>query len=248
MDEKKVISIEDRIPKLKEARKKKANRMLMYYLSILFVLILIVIYLQSPLSNVKTVHIEGNKYISDEEMLKLTEINDKTNIWEVSSGKLADKIRVEPLIKEVSVSRKLPQTVEVVVEEYPIVGFMESENNHLILLPNGETITMENNQIDLADAPLLKGFDDAKLREQMAKELSITDEEIFHLISEVILQESESTQTKILLYMNDGFMVDTTVRQFAQKMQDYPSIVAQIDEGETGIIHMGVGTYFERIK
>lgn len=247
MDEKKVISIEDRIPKLKEARKKKANRRLVYYLSVLFVLIFIIVYLQSPLSNVKTVHVEGNKYITDETIMTLTGMNEKTNIWEVSSKKLEEKLLEEPLIKEAKVARKLPQSIQITIEEHFIAGLVEEEATYALILPNGKKVAMSTNPVDLSEAPLLKGFKDDESLTAMAKQLSMTDLEVFHLISEIVWQESDGSQSKIMLYMNDGFIVDTVIRQFAEKMEDYPSIVAQIDAGEKGIIHMGVGTYFESL-
>src|SRR5699024_3959159 len=52
-------------------------------------------------------------------------------------------------------------------------------------------------------------------------------------------------KNKILLYMNDGYTVDGTIRNFAEKMKLYPSIVSQVPEDEEGIIHIGVGAYFD---
>src|SRR5699024_5011527 len=80
-EEKKVISIEDRIPKLKEERKKKANRRLIFYLTIFFILIACVVYLQSPYSNVKEITVTGNDVVPIEEIKELSGIDDETNIW-----------------------------------------------------------------------------------------------------------------------------------------------------------------------
>src|SRR5690625_5979789 len=81
MSKKKVVSIQDRIPKLKEQRKKKANRRLVFYLSIFFLLILMSIYLQSPLSDIKTVAIKGNSFLSEEEFIEISDLEEQTNIW-----------------------------------------------------------------------------------------------------------------------------------------------------------------------
>ena len=45
--------------------------------------------------------------------------------------------------------------------------------------------------------------------------------------------------------MNDGYVVSGTIRDFADKMKVYPSIVSQLEPGSKGIIHIGVGVYFE---
>ena len=69
MEEEKIISIEERIPKLKEKRRKKANRTLLFYLTLFFLLIAIIVYLQSPFSNVAYVAVEGNNVITDEQVI-----------------------------------------------------------------------------------------------------------------------------------------------------------------------------------
>src|SRR5690625_1757350 len=99
-EEQKEVSIEERIPKLKEARKKKANHRRIVYLSIFFILIAIVIYLQSSLSYVKTVQVAGNKLIGEEEIVTLTDITNKTNIWMVQKKSIEENLLAHPLIKD----------------------------------------------------------------------------------------------------------------------------------------------------
>src|SRR5699024_11800125 len=96
------------------------------------------------------------------------------------------------------------------------------------------------------DGPLLNDFKEDVYLERMASELNDIPDDIFNLISEITWTPTDKNKYKILLYMNDGFTVEATIRNFATKMQTYPSIVSQLDDGEQGIIHMGVGTYFEK--
>lgn len=248
MDDKKIISIEDRIPKLKEARKKKANKRLVFYLSILFILLAVIIYLQSALSDVKHVIVEGNTLLSTEEITTALQLDKKTNIWEVNNRSFKKELMDNPLIKEVKITRKLPRSVEVVITEHHLVGYVTDDDKLQAILPDGELINLTNETFNIANGPIVKGFENEKHLADMANELVKTDEEVFHLISEIIWQAEDKDQGKVLLYMNDGFIVDTTIRQFADNMEEYPAIVAQIEEGEQGIIHMGVGTYFESTK
>src|SRR5690625_5861283 len=87
MEDKKIISIEDRIPKLKKQRKKKANRRLVFYLSLFFVLISIIIYLQSPLSYIKNIHVYGHHVLHENEIIELSDIKNDTNIWKAKDRK-----------------------------------------------------------------------------------------------------------------------------------------------------------------
>ena len=99
----KVISIEDRIPKLKKIRKRKANRRLILLLSLFFILIGCVLYFLSPLSHVKNVEVKGNRYLSDEQIIKLSDINKDQSIWKIDTGQAAAHLKENPEIKSVSI-------------------------------------------------------------------------------------------------------------------------------------------------
>src|SRR5690625_5637954 len=95
MEKKKIISIEERIPKLKAARKKKANRRLLFYLFLFFILITIIVYLQSPLSTVDEVKVNGNNNVEQAEIINMTEITEDTNIGTTNAKQVQGVIRSE---------------------------------------------------------------------------------------------------------------------------------------------------------
>lgn len=247
MEEKKVVSIEDRIPKLKEARKKKANTRLLFYLSIFFLLISIIIYLQSPLSNIKEIEVTGNKILSDDQIIELSGLAPNKNIWVINPNSVKQSIENHTLIDDIEVERKLPQSVHIDVTEHKIVGYIKEEGQYSPVLHSGIIVTNLNIQ-NKGDGPLLHHFDDEEYLKRMAKELTEIPTNIFNLISEVTWEPTEKNKYKIVLYMNDGFIVHATIRNFASKMKSYPSIIAQLNPDEKGIVHMGVGTYFEKLK
>lgn len=246
MEKKKIVSIEDRIPRLKETRKKKANRRLLFYLSVFFVLISIIVYLQSPLSHIKQIEVNENYVLSDEDVIKMSGVSLQTNIWMLNKHSTKKKIENHPVVESVKVKRKLPFTVEIDVTEHHIVGFLKEESVYHPVLENGMIITKSNIPYR-GNNPLLTNFEHDDYLTRMAVELNELPEDIFNLISEITWEPTKKNKHKIVLYMNDGFVVHSTMRDFANKMKTYPSIVSQLDEGEKGIIHMGVGTYFEKI-
>lgn len=244
MDKKKIVSIEDRIPKLKLVRKKKANRRLVFYLSIFFILISLIVYLQSPLSNVKTIKVEGNSYVSNQDVIDISNLTTKTNIWTVKQTEIENKLKEEPVIESVKVLRKLPWTVEIVIEEYVRVGYLKKEAEFYPIIEDGTTLTIGTSMI--GDAPIIEGFTDEMYFNNMIAELQKLSKSILNLISEIHWQPTDENKNKIMLYMNDGYVVNGTIRNFSEKMQIYPSIVSQLEPGSEGIIHIGVGAYFEK--
>src|SRR5699024_5593734 len=100
-------------------------------------------------------------------------------------------------------------------------------------------------QKPVGDAPLLLNFTDEAILARMTEELKLLPTSILNLISEIYWSPTEQDQNKIMLYMNDGIIVDSSVRNFSEKMNIYPSIASQIEPGSKGILHIGVGAYFE---
>lgn len=245
MSKKKIVSIEERIPKLKQARKKKANRRLVFYLSIFFFLISIIVYLQSPLSHIKTINVIGNSYSADEEIIKQSKLTTKSNIWTINPSDIENEISKNEIVESVEVNRKLPWTVEIELKEFERVGYVERDHIFYPILGNGTTLGGAGQEHYNGDAPLLAEFSDEAYLHRMTSELQKLPENILNLISEIYWKPVDENKNKILLYMNDGFMVDGTIRNFAEKMEVYPSIASQLEPDSKGIIHIGVGAYFE---
>lgn len=247
MEEEKIVSIEERIPKLKEKRRRKANRTLLLYLTLFFLLIAIIIYLQSPFSNVKQINVQGNEITAEEQIIEYSKLTVDTNMWRVNLKDIERRIAELPLIKSVSVTRKFPQSIQVTVEENNIIGYVK-ENNELHPIM-GDGVVVSNADILLPrGAPLFENFTDEQYLQRFAEELNELPDHILNLISEVHWKPTDKNKYKIELFMNDGFVVHATIRDFASKMKAYPSIIAQLEPDEKGIIHMDVGVYVETFK
>ncbi|WP_245745254.1 cell division protein FtsQ/DivIB [Lentibacillus persicus] len=248
MGKKNVVSIEDRIPKLKQERKKKANRRLIFYLSIFFFLISIIVYLQSPLSYVRTIEVSGNSFVEDDVIIEASTIGKKTNIWSVSESEVSQAISENPVIQKAEVNRNLPWTIDINVSEFSHVGYIKRDDRYSPVLGDGKVLENVKQRTVDGNAPLLMGFSETSYLNQMSEELKKLPESVLQLISEIHWQPSEKNEHKILLYMNDGYMVDGTIRNFADKMRVYPSIVSQLDPESKGVIHIGAGVYFEEFN
>ncbi|MGP4068200.1 FtsQ-type POTRA domain-containing protein [Halobacillus sp. B29] len=244
MEERKVVSIEDRIPKLKQTRRKKANRRLILYLMILFILIAVVIYLQSPLSNVGNIEVQGERHVTADEIKELANITTETNYWKVDTDSIKNNVESHKEIKSVNVNRDFPNTVQIQVEEAERIGYVQTNGEFSAILENGTKLEAASS-LPGGDAPILAGFSKQTYLEEMSKELKELPQSVTNLISEIHWEPKEDNPYQIRLYMNDGFQVLASIRNFSNKMTIYPSIVAQLEEGAEGIIHIDVGAYFE---
>src|SRR5699024_12270988 len=81
------------------------------------------------------------------------------NIRMLNDINAKENIKQHLLFKIVSVKRKLPQTVEVDVDELKIVSDIEQDETYYPLLEDGELLTSEPMK-NIGDEPLFLNFDE----------------------------------------------------------------------------------------
>jgi cell division protein FtsQ len=241
----KVVILEDRIPKLKEQRKQKANRRLIFYLSIFFLLLLCVIYFQSPLSNVSSITIEGNRNVATAEIKKISGISTRTSFWKIHNDSLEKKLEEHIEIKNAEVHKVFPNKIVIEIEERKRVAYILKNEKFIPILENGMLLTKKHENVVPADAPILVHWKKAEDIQEMAKELKKLPSSIKNSISEIHHTPEPNDPLHITLFMNDGFEVSATIRNFSKKMLAYPSIVSKLDPTVKGVIHLEVGAYFK---
>lgn len=244
MDNGKVLSLEDRIPKIKEHRRRKANRRLIFLISLFFLLIVCVIYFQSPLSEIKKIQVHGIESVTTEEAIKMSKLKQGLNIWKIDKKQVAKDIKNHPEIKSAAVRLGFPNTIHIHVKEYSKIAFVSTGTEFLPILENG-TILSDNPKDGIpGNAPILAGFKENHILEEMAKQLIELPPEIVNAISEIHYSPQKTDLYHINLYMNDGFEVSATILTFADKMVHYPSFVSELDPRKKGVIDLEVGSFF----
>ncbi|WP_141431280.1 cell division protein FtsQ/DivIB [Bacillus sp. 03113] len=245
MEKGKIVSIEDRIPKLKQQRRRKANRRLITLLFLFFSLIVGVIYFQSPLSRVKQIVVQGNEVYPPEKIIEISKINKKTNIWKINEGNIEQRLKKLPEMKSIEIKKKWPNTVIINVTEFRKMAYVIKEKHYMPVLENGNILTEEKISAVPVNAPILFNFSEGSYTKEMINALKKLPVEIANSISEIHYAPKKTDAYHITLFMNDGYEVSATIRSFSEKMSLYPSIVSQLDPKEKGVIDLEVGSYFK---
>lgn len=245
MQKGKVLTLEDRIPKLKEQRRKKANRRLILLLFMFFILIAGVIYIQSPLSQVSTVQISGNSVYEDKELVKASGISTKTNIWKIKKDKAAEQLLKLPEIKDATVKLVFPNKIHISITEHRRIAYLAKDAGFYPVMENGKILPGNKKESLSENVPVLLGFKEGKVLDEMCSSLLSLPEEIYNSISEIHYTPQKTDEFHVSLFMNDGFEVSASLRTFAEKMVHYPSIVSQLDPNVKGVIDLEVGSYFK---
>ncbi|QPC46259.1 cell division protein FtsQ/DivIB [Mangrovibacillus cuniculi] len=245
MSEKKIVQLEDRVPKLKVQRRRRANRRFYVLVLILSILIVGVAYLQSPFSRVQAININGNVFLTDEEILGAIAISPGDSIWSMKKEAVITQLKEQPEIKDAIIERKLPSTLTITVTEYRPVAFVMEESEFVPILETGQPLTKGSDAIQAIDAPLLSNFKDKAVREKLVEELSKLDSSVRSSISEITSTPRETDPYNITMFMNDGFEVRASILTFREKLNYYPTIVNQLNPDIRGYIDLEVGTFFK---
>jgi cell division protein FtsQ len=244
MEKGKIVALEDRIPQLKQQRRRKANRRLIFLLFLFFSLIAVVTYVQSPLSHVKKIIVKGNQDYSTNEIIRKTGVTTKNNIWQIKGQVIAGKLEQLPEINKASVKVRWPNSIIIQVKEHKRIAYLKKDAVFYPVLENGTILSKGQSQFPI-NAPILIDFEQGIVLEEMVTELKKLPEEILNSISEIHYTPYKTDNYHISSYMNDGFEVSATIRSFSEKMSHYPSIISQLDVTKKGVIDLEVGSFFK---
>lgn len=242
----KVIDIEERIPTLRQKRRRRTNFKFITLLLLFFLTLFLLLYFQSPYSDIKKINIKGSKLVGEEVYLEQANLKIGNSMWGFQADEVEKKIKQQHWVKDVQVTRKWLTTVEIKVEEWQKVAYISFDNEFYPMLENGE-IFKEASKLEPVDAPLFLEFEDEKLRKKLLKELAKLDPTVLALISQINATPTSSDPYSITLFMNDGYEVRAEITSLSDKLKFYPSIIAQIESAggyEKGIIDIEVGSYY----
>lgn len=234
----KVIDIEDRIPSLREKRKRRANRNFLFLLVLFLLLLAVLLYFQSPLSKVKEIHVEGAALQSEEEYIRASGIRTGDPLWGFRAGKVEQSVTSLKGVEHAEVIRKDFRDVVIRVDEFETVAIIQQESGFQPVLADGSVFAQVSETPP--SAPVLSDFGERGQLKKMVNELEKITESITSLISEV----KYTGEGSITAFMTDGYEVRGMISGFAEKMEYYPSIVTQLTEEGKGVIDLEAGVFF----
>jgi cell division protein FtsQ len=243
MQENKIISLEDRVPVLRNKKRKKVNMRLLVTILVFFSLLLCVLYFQTSIGSKIHLVINGNQLYSDKEIQKLADVSVDDSFLTIRSKRVVDQLESQNTIQSAIVHKRFPNKVEIDVKEFQPVGQGLFSGKKYLLLESGVLIK-EKNSLGNTTAPDLIGWKQGDELQEMAAELKKMPQSIFHSISEIDYTPSKDDPLLITVFTNEGYEVRTTIRKFSNKMSNYPLILKSIPKDQKGVIHLEVGAYF----
>lgn len=123
---------------------KKKNNILKWTSLFIILLVVLVLFLLSDLFNIKTIKVEQNNIISEEEIINLSGLQIDENMFKFLKGKIKDNIKTNPYIKEVQIKRNLKGTVTIQVEERVATFLLKTEDKYAYIDNQGYILEIVN--------------------------------------------------------------------------------------------------------
>ncbi|MCH7320839.1 FtsQ-type POTRA domain-containing protein [Solibacillus sp. MA9] len=242
----KVIDITERVPAMKKRRKRRTNFKFVALITVFLLIILVLLYFQLPYSNIKKIDIKGAELREEAFYLQQSTLQIDDSLWGFKTSEVEQTIAENEWIKSVHVKRKFLNDVEITIDEWHKVAYISKDGEFYPMLENG-VIFNEVNEITPIDAPIFLDFEDEALRKKLLTQLVKLKPEVLSLISQINSNSTEADPYAITLFMNDGYEVRADANTLGEKLNYYPSIIAQIEQQEgfeKGIIDIEVGSYY----
>ncbi|MBP2635142.1 MAG: ftsQ [Firmicutes bacterium] len=112
--------------RLRVARRRRAS-ILALWLGALALLMLVFLFINSPYFVVGSVLVDGNKYITSEEVMRIAGVPEKINIFRLKPTEIKERLTSDLRVDEVVVERKFPATIAIHVKERQPLAFVASQ-------------------------------------------------------------------------------------------------------------------------
>ena len=107
----------DKQERIKQKRKRKIKRFLKWTSIICIISGGTAFALVSPIFNIKEINVTGNNIVSSETIVSISELSKEQNIFKFFNKKVVENVKTNPYVETAKVKRKLPNKVEIQVEE-----------------------------------------------------------------------------------------------------------------------------------
>lgn len=196
-----------------------------------FILIFFSFYIVKDFFILKNVEIKGNERVDAYDILALSELTDKENLFFISKNKIRDNVEKNILLKVANISFKLPNTVSITVEERKAIALLDRKGR--IYEITGEGYILREKDIFSYDLPYLTGFEiDPKLK-------NVQDDYTKHIITTLenlrkneryaydILSEINGSGKDIVIYPRGYNVTILTEKYVSEKKLSHVAAILQ---------------------
>ncbi len=223
--------------KIVKKKKLKVFRLLLILIILGVIVFAVDLYLNTSIKNIT---IKNTKYLKDDYILYLADLEDYPSFYYTTSKKIKNKLEKSPYIEKVKVSKGFYHTLTITVKENQPLFIYETDKK--LVFENKKEVPIED-EITLFRVPRLMNYVPNTKYSTFKKNMTKIDKSILGKVSEITYLPNEYDKDRFLLYMDDGNSVYLTLTKF--KMINYYNDVLKQLEGRKGILYLDSGNHFK---
>lgn len=137
-------------------RKKKKIKKIIKWMSLLFLIICGIIFaLVSPIFSINDIQVFNNNQITTETIVSLSQLQVGQNIFKFNKNKVEKEIKANSYVENVNVKRKIPNKIEITIEERKKNYNVEFLNGYAYINNQGYILEISEQKLDL---PTIQGI------------------------------------------------------------------------------------------
>ena len=164
-----------KLTKKQQAQKKRKKRIIKVIkcFTLIGIIIAGIVYaLLSPIFNIKNINVSGNTKISSETIISLSGLNIEQNIFNFRTSYITDNIKQNAYIDNVEIHRKLPDEIEIMVQERVATYMLTLGNAYVYINNQGYILEITATK---GDFPLIVGYETQEEQIQEGNRLNTDD-------------------------------------------------------------------------
>ncbi|PTM59217.1 cell division protein FtsQ/DivIB [Desmospora activa] len=238
--------MEERMRPLPSSTRSRKPPSVTAILSILlfFTGVLILLFLKSPLGEIRDVQIKGNHMVTEEELLQLARLNEGSSYFHWDGEEAEERIAALSEVKEAAITKVFPGTVVIEVKESERVAFWMDGSDAYPVLANGKVLT-NRTWSDSLDKPLLKGWKKGEeIDPALARGLADLPKRIQMDLSEIRPGEDATYPDLVQVYTRNNHTVRVRIQDFTEKIPYY----SMFRDRPPGTLNLLESTWFDPEK
>ena len=211
---------ENQVKKILKTKKKKKLKRRLKMLLYIVVFGLIVAFFMSDYSKVKSIHVEGNKDISSQDILDHITVNQDTYFFLVNKEAIASQVKEIGMIKKAVVSMDFIGNVKIYIEEADKVAYSEMSGITYVIDELGGVSVTEDQKViqELHSCPRILKFEELELLETFAKEYVKIPGLIKTQTSDILYEPKDNDPTRLKFIMDNGKILYLRIEDMAEQL------------------------------
>lgn len=189
---------------------------------------ILVLYFMSDYSKVYHISVDGNVYLNDEDIIKISGISEDDNFLFIIPFLKENKLNNSPYIEEAKVYKLNDNLIKIEVKEVKQIAYLNEDYESRILLQNGDRVALnESNYYLINKLPLLEGYTKEQIVD-ILRGFKQVDYKIINEISEIHRYPFSYDENMLEVIMKDGnycFVSWTGISM----LEEYYKIVSALD-------------------